>query len=180
MKRKNFIRSALMVMPALSFGGKSKYKRQEAISGGQLKKGFVVRAGESRYNGRQAAPKDAFLHCKISSADTDGHFLIQTSTPRLFKMKGGPPPHVHAYEDEIIYVVSGSFMVQIDGEDQLLKAGDTAFIPRGTMHTVTNPMDDNPGCLITIFQPAPKKVEAFFSYISEHGSIPENIIPDGW
>lgn len=180
MKRKNFITSALMVLPALSFTNASNGKREEQVAGCQPKRGFVVNAAESRYNGKQATPNDAYLHCKVSSADTDGHLFIQTSTPRVFKMKGGPPPHVQAYEDEIIYIVSGSFIVHIDGEDHLVKAGDTAFIPRGTIHTVTNPMDDNPGSIMTIFQPAPKKVEAFFSYISEHGSIPEDIVPDGW
>ena len=144
------------------------------------KKGFVVRANESRYNGKQTKPENAFLHCKLSSADTNEALFIQTSTPKVFEHRGGPPPHVHQYEDEIIYIVSGEFIVHIDGEDFTVKSGDTAFIPKGTLHTVINPIENNTGTLITIFQPAPKKIEDFFNYISENGEIPKDIVPDGW
>jgi len=61
-----------------------------------------------------------------------------------------------------------------------LKTGDTAFIPRGTLHTVINPIENNPGTLITIFSPAPKKVEDFFGYISANGTISPDIVPEGW
>ncbi len=180
MKRKNFITSALMAMPALSFANESTQKAAENVARHQPKKCFVIKAAESRYNGKQTTPNDAYLQCKISSADTDGHLLIQTSTPRVFAMKGGPPPHVHQYEDEIIYVVAGEFVVHIDGRDHEVKTGDTAFIPRGTTHTIINPVENNPGSIITIFQPAPKKVEAFFEHISVHGTIADDIVPDGW
>lgn len=180
MKRKNFIAAAILAIPTWSFANKLGFKRKETATERRVKKGFVVKADESRYNGKQVKPKDAFLHCKISSVDTNGDLFIQTSTPKVFQFKGGPPPHVHQYEDEIIYIVSGEFVVHIAGEDFTVKAGDTAFIPRGTEHTVINPIENNPGTLITIFQPAPKKVEDFFNYISIHGDIPKDIAPEGW
>ena len=176
MERRNFIISALLAIPALSFAntiGETKRNRPS-------KKGFIVKADESRYQGKQTQPKDAFLHCKISTSDTNEDLFIQTSTPKVFEQQGGPPPHIHGFEDEIIYIVSGEFIVHIDGEDFPVKAGDTAFIPRGTLHTVINPIENNPGTLMTIFQPAPKKVEDFFNHISIHGQISPDIIPDGW
>jgi len=180
MKRKNFITAALLAIPTLSFANKLWFKQKEIDVARGDKKGFVLKSDQSRYDGKVTTPKDAFLHCKISSTDTDGKLFIQTSTPKVFQFKGGPPPHVHQYEDEIIYIVSGEFIVHIEGEDFNVKAGDTAFIPKGTMHTVINPIEDNPGTLITIFQPAPKKVEDFFNYISIHGDIPKDIVPEGW
>jgi len=179
MKRKKFISAILLALPTFSFGDKLLFS--DKISTDKTnKKGFIVRSDESRYNGKLTKSKNAFLHCKISSADTNENLFIQTSTPKVFEHKGGPPPHIHGNEDEIIYIVSGEFIVHIDGNDFTVKAGDTAFIPRGTLHTVINPIENNPGTIITIFQPAPKKVENFFSYISEHGDIPKDIIPDGW
>lgn len=170
MKREKFLTALVALFPAFSFAKNLHTK----------KKGFVIKSDESRYNGVQTESKDSFLHCKISSVDTDEKLFIQTSTPKVFKELGGPPPHIHEYEDEIIYIVSGEFIVHIDGTEFHLKTGDTAFIPKGTLHTVINPLEDNPGTLMTIFQPAPKKVEDFFGYISKHGDIPEDIIPEGW
>ena len=180
MKRRNFITGTLLALPALSIANAISFKKKETKADRPAKKGFVVKANESRYDGKQTQPKEAFLHCKISSVDTNGDLFIQTSTPQVFKMAGGPPPHVHEFEDEIIYIVSGEFIVHIDGEDFPVKTGDTAFIPRGTLHTVINPIENNPGTLITLFQPAPKKVEDFFHYISQHGAVPNDIVPDGW
>lgn len=179
MKRQNFISTILLGIPFLSFANAFGF-RDKKNNSTSSKKGFVVPTDESRYNGKQTKPENAFLHCKLSSADTNEALFIQTSTPKVFEHKGGPPPHIHTYEDEIIYIISGEFIVHIDGEDFPLKSGDTAFIPKGTLHTVTNPIENNPGTLITIFQPAPKKIEDFFGYISEKGEIPKDIIPDGW
>ena len=175
MKRIKFI-SALLALPVLSLVNNFGFGQKTTAD----IKGFIVKSDESRFNGKLTKPKDAFLHCKISSVDTDGKLFIQTSTPMVFAKKGGPPPHVHEFEDEIIYIVSGAFVVHIDGKDFNVKTGDTAFIPKGTLHTVTNPVDNNPGTLITIFQPAPKKVEDFFSYISINGDIPKDFAPEGW
>ncbi|RZL38884.1 MAG: cupin domain-containing protein [Pedobacter sp.] len=180
MKRKNFISALLLALPSISFANKLGFDRKELIKPKADKKGFVVKANESRYGGQQTKAESAFLHCKISTSDTNEGLFIQTSTPKVFKEKGGPPPHIHSNEDEIIYIVSGEFIVYLDGKDIPLKTGDTAFIPRGTLHTVINPIENNPGTLMTIFQPAPKKVEDFFGYISKHGEIPAEIIPEGW
>ena len=144
------------------------------------KKGFVIRAGESRFNGELSKQKDAFFHFKISSSDTQEGLFIQTSTPKIFEKVGGPPPHIHKYEDETVYVVSGEFIVHLEGENFTLKTGDTAFIPRGTLHTLINPLENNPGTVIVIVQPAPKKVEDFFGYISVNGTISPDIVPEGW
>ena len=180
MERKKFITTALLAIPTLSFASILNFSRNNFNFGKNNKKGFVVRADESRFNGELSRPKDAFLHCKISTGDTQEGLFIQTSTPKIFERAGGPPPHIHKYEDETVYVVSGEFIVHLEGEDFTLKTGDTAFIPRGTLHTIINPIENNPGTVVVIVQPAPKKVEDFFGYISANGAVSPDIVPEGW
>jgi len=180
MKRKHFIKTALLAIPTLSFASLLNFDRNSLNFGKSNKKGLIVRSGESRFGGELSTPKDAFLHCKVSSTDTQESLFIQTSTPKIFERIGGPPPHIHKNEDETIYVVSGEFIVHLEGEDFTVKTGDTVFIPRGTLHTIINPIENNPGTVVVICSPAPKKVENFFGYISANGTIPTDIIPEGW
>lgn len=180
MKRKTFITSALLAIPTLSFARIFNFDRSKNNGNKLNKKPFIVKSDESRFNGKFTTPKDAFLHCKISSGDTQEVLFIQTSRPKIFERVGGPPPHRHKYEDETVYVVSGEFIVHLEGEDFKVKTGDTVFIPRGTLHTITNPIENNPGTMVVIVQPAPKKVEDFFGYISANGTISPDIVPEGW
>ena len=180
MKRKNFITTALLAIPTLSFAGILNFDKIKTNVSKLTKKPFIIKSGESRFSGKLTTPKDAFLHCKVSSTDTQESLFIQTSTPKIFERIGGPPPHIHTYEDETIYVVSGEFVVHLEGEDFKVKTGDTVFIPRGTLHTIINPIENNPGTVIVICSPAPKKVEDFFGYISANGTMSPDIIPEGW
>lgn len=138
------------------------------------KNGFIVRADETRVDGIQSSTEDALLRCKVSVADTDGNLLMGTSAKNTFKLKGGPPLHIHRNQDEIFFVASGEFLVQLDDEVFTVKTGDTIFIPRGTPHTFANPIDNNPGMLVTIFQPASRELEEYFKKIAS-GTFPENI-----
>lgn len=180
MKRKQFITTTLLAIPTLSFANLLNFNRSNTNLGNNNKKGLIVRSNESRFDGKQTKPTDAFLHCKLSSTDTQESLFIQTSTPKIFERIGGPPPHIHKYEDETIYVVSGEFVVHLEGEDFTVKTGDTVFIPRGTLHTIINPIENNPGTVVIICSPAPKKVEDFFGYISANGTMSPDIVPDGW
>ncbi len=169
MKRRNFLLSSLLAVPATSlakFANFTFFKK--------AKKGFIVRANESRVDGKQVPTGDALLRCMVSVADTDGNLLIGTSTNNTFKQKGGPPLHIHPYQDEVFYIASGEFLIQLADEVFLAGPGDTIFIPKGTPHTFANPIDNNPGMLVTIFQPASKKLEDYFKMLSS-GKFPENI-----
>ena len=70
--------------------------------------------------------------------DTDGQFaLIEGSGTE----GGGPPLHVHEYEDELFYVLEGELLVTVGEQQMKLPAGSAAFLPRGIPHTfkVTSP-----------------------------------------
>lgn len=42
--------------------------------------------------------------------------------------------HTHADSVEILYIMSGSVTMTIDGKERLANAGDAIYIPRGTPH----------------------------------------------
>lgn len=102
MKRKHFITTALLAIPTLFFANILNFHRNSLNFGKSNKKRLIVRSGESHFGGELTTPKDAFLHCKVSSTDTQESLFIQTSTPKIFERIGGPPPHIHKYEDETI------------------------------------------------------------------------------
>ncbi|WP_284352278.1 cupin domain-containing protein [Roseisolibacter agri] len=52
---------------------------------------------------------------------------------------GGVPDHLHARDDETIYVLEGSLDVRVGDERLSLGVGGCAFAPRGTLHGFGNP-----------------------------------------
>ena len=71
----------------------------------------------------------------------------------------GPPVHVHANEDETLYVVDGVVRFKLGDELHTGGAGALAFVPRGTEHTFQNVGDDEARMLIHF---SPSGVEHFF------------------
>jgi quercetin dioxygenase-like cupin family protein len=46
----------------------------------------------------------------------------------------GPPPHVHAFEDEAFWVMEGEMTVEVGGKTFVLGPGAMGHIPRNTVH----------------------------------------------
>ena len=46
----------------------------------------------------------------------------------------GPPPHIHADEDEAFYVLEGHVRVKCGPDDWVLGPGGFAYLPRGIVH----------------------------------------------
>ena len=51
---------------------------------------------------------------------------------------GGPPPHIHRFEDESFYILEGTATFQVGGQTIYAKPGDFIHIPQGTVHSVKN------------------------------------------
>ena len=173
MKRRHFVLSTLLSLPTLAFarftGTGSSRRRKQAV---------VLRADQSRFDGETKTVKDAIGRCLISAADTDGNMLIMAPGPVSFVHKGGPPLHIHKYQDEVFFVAHGEFLVQVGNDVHKVATGDTVFVPRGTPHTYANPTAGNPGSLISIHQPVGKN-EEFFKYLCTYGRMPDKEIdPD--
>jgi len=65
----------------------------------------------------------------------------------------GPERHVHHKQDETFVFLEGEFQVEVDGEIFFAKAGDVAFIPKGSKHAWKN-VGKSEGRLRYVFSPA--------------------------
>jgi len=50
-----------------------------------------------------------------------------------------PPPHSHANNEELVYVLEGVLRYMVGGETRDLRPGDTMATPRGVVHGFSNP-----------------------------------------
>lgn len=173
MKRRNFVLSTILAIPVTAFT-----KLGKLIKSDRTKKAFIVKSDESRFDGIQKVTPNAIGRCVVSGADTNGELLIVAPTAKTFAFKGGPPLHIHKNQDEIFYVAHGDFLIQLGDLVHKVSTGDTVFIPKGTPHTYANPIENNPGSIISIHQPVGKN-EEFFKYLCTYGKMPDKEIdPD--
>lgn len=171
MKRRNFMLSALLAIPTVSLARFNFLKKNKPQV--RTPKGFLIRSDESRFIGEQKKVGNDLLRCVVSCEDNDTGLLMGTTTAKSLTGKGGPPLHLHTHQDEILFVASGEFLIQIGKKVFKAKAGDAAFIPRGTHHTFANPVENNTGMLISIHQPGDKQMEADFKTIAS-GQFPKS------
>ena len=154
MKRNKFIASlvALAAAPQLVISqAKKKFLRND--------KGFKTNAGEGRMHGhiKLKGVNSNILDVKISGSDTDGELAIFEQTS--LSQGRGTPLHVHHFQDEVFYVVEGSYYFQV-GEDKFsLTTGDSIFLPRKVPHAWTQV--SKKGKMTVTLQPA-GKLEDFF------------------
>lgn len=71
----------------------------------------------------------------VSGAESQGScFIIEG----MVAPGGGPPPHIHHFEDETFYLLEGTVTFQARGQTIHAKPGDCIHIPRGTVHSLKN------------------------------------------
>lgn len=123
------------------------------------KTGFKVEAGEARF-GKHYSMKGVTsntLDIKISSSDTDTALAVFEQTG--LTPNGGPPLHIHPFQDEWFYVLEGKYLFQVGEERYRMHAGDTIFLPRQIQHAFIQLTER--GRMIVSYLPA-GKMEAFF------------------
>jgi quercetin dioxygenase-like cupin family protein len=97
---------------------------------------------------------------QVTGDDSGGAFTLLTDVaPPGWSL----PPHRHANESETIHITSGGLWIEIEGERSELTPGDTAHVPRGTLHS-GGTLGDDPVCRVVIFAPA--GMEHFFSALA--------------
>lgn len=132
-------------------------------------KSYVVKSGEARDNKsyKMKGVTLNLLDLKISSDSTNGALTVFEQngvTP-----KGGPPLHIHLYQDEFFYVIEGDYLYQVGEGKHRLSSGDTIFLPKGVPHAFVQLSER--GKLIVAYQPA-GKMEDFFKATDEWASPP--------
>ena len=103
------------------------------------------------------SPVGGLLTFKVAAGETAGRVTAMES---LIPPGEGPPMHVHANEDEVLYVLEGSFRFQLGEELHDAPTGTFVFVPRGLPHVWQN-AGDAPGRLLVLFTPS--GMEKFFS-----------------
>ena len=122
------------------------------------KSGIKVEKDQDRFQEKiELSRAGSRIDTKVSSQDMEGDLYIYESRT---VGKGGPPLHVHAHQDEWIYVLQGEYEFQVGTERYRLKAGDSLLAPRQVPHAFSYE-GEGLGKMVIVFQPA-GKMEAFF------------------
>ena len=163
MKRRNFILSALAIIPTLVFA------KIESIIPMRTKKGFKVNAGEARFGQhyKMKGVTQNILDIKISGNDTENNLAVFEQTG--LSPYGGPPLHIHPFQDEWFYVIDGEYLFQVGEDKYQMKSGDTIFLPRNVQHAFIQLTEK--GKMIVSYLPA-GKMEAFFQVTDQWTSPP--------
>ena len=102
-------------------------------------------------------PVGGVLTFKITSDESSGAL---TAVETVAAPQEGPPLHVHD-EDEVIYVVEGTFRVRLGDILRELPPRSFVFIPRRTPHAWQN-VGAEPGRFFATVMPAAAEFEEFF------------------
>ncbi len=86
----------------------------------------------------------------VSGEQTEGAFcLFENRTDGQTKT----PIHVHADDDETVYVIEGQLTAVVDGDARTLSPGESIFLKRGIPHQLMNP-GNHPARYILIGTPS--------------------------
>jgi quercetin dioxygenase-like cupin family protein len=161
MKRSNFLLTILSFIPLRLFAQNKNSMRTT--------NGFKVNAGEARF-GEHYKMKGITLNTldiKISGLDTNGDLAMFEQTGKT--PKGGPPLHIHPFQEEWFYVIEGEYLFQVGDDKYQMRAGDTIFLPRNVQHAFVQLTEK--GKLIVSYLPA-GKMEDFFKVTDQWTSLP--------
>lgn len=100
-------------------------------------------------------PGDLYTFLVTGEESGGAYFSMLAIVPPL----GGPPPHIHEFEDETFYVLDGAPTFRLDEERIVAGPGDFVNIPKGTLHCFRN-FSEDPMRMILTFTPA--GIERFF------------------
>jgi mannose-6-phosphate isomerase-like protein (cupin superfamily) len=62
-------------------------------------------------------------------------------------------PHLHEGQDKLYLILEGSGVVQIGEESETLAAGDAAYAPSGTFHSIRNPGPERLVAMVVLAPP---------------------------
>ena len=164
MKRRKFILGSLM-MYAITLLAKAKAKNFI-----EANTGFKVKHGEARFGDHYKMKGVTFntLDIKISTSDTEGQLAVFEQSG--LTPNGGPPLHIHPFQDEWFYVIEGKYLFQVGEEKYRMEAGDTIFLPREIQHAFVQLTEK--GKMLVSYLPA-GKMEAFFKVTNNWSSPPD-------
>src|SRR3954453_14690240 len=108
----------------------------------------------------------------VTGEETGGAYFAMEA---LVPPGGGPPPHIHRYEDETFSGAEGSCYIRLGDEWVPAGVGDFVNVPRGAVHCFHN-AGNTPMRMILTFTPA--GIERFFEETLERALDPAAPVPD--
>ncbi|MEI6088318.1 MAG: cupin domain-containing protein [Bacteroidota bacterium] len=150
MQRRKFLFTTAAAIPVIAIG------QNLNSPDDHTKKGFVIKANESRFDEKTLLGGKNPNSIKVSSKDTGNNLTV---FEYIGNEKGGPPLHYHLKQDEIFIIIDGEYLFKVGDETYTLKTGDTIFLPRKVPHAFAQITDT--GKMYFMFQPS-GKMEDFF------------------
>lgn len=96
----------------------------------------------------------------VSAEETGGEYAVGLG---IFTTgNDGPPRHFHVGYEEAFRVVAGEFVIEQDGEEYRLSAGDEHVVPADAVHTFRN-VGDDVGAVETTARPAARTGEVIMT-----------------
>ncbi|MGH9604966.1 MAG: cupin domain-containing protein [Terracidiphilus sp.] len=133
--RRGFLKSAALVLPV---AGMHEFLANAAhaqpLPAAPTPEIHVVPEGQDRLGVSRTRGFDS-LAFKVLTADTGGNMFVIEHTHMV---PGGPPLHLHLYQDEWFYVMEGEVAFQVGGKRVQLKPGDSVLGPRRVPHTFSS------------------------------------------
>jgi quercetin dioxygenase-like cupin family protein len=153
MKRRSFLKTAAALVPAAGFPA---FAIENAPAAQSPAEAHLVPASQDRFGESHSFGFSTILF-KVVPRDTGGGlFLIE----HVNLVKGGPPLHLHLYQEEWFYVVEGEVLFQVGDSRKKLGPGDSILGPRNIPHAFSS-VGQKPGRMLIAFTPA-GKMEEFF------------------
>jgi mannose-6-phosphate isomerase-like protein (cupin superfamily) len=129
--RRSFLKSAASAVPAAALSNLiASAAHAQSPSSASTPDIHVVAAGQDRLGAPHSLGFSS-LAFKVLTADTGGNlFIIEHS----HLVPGGPPLHLHLYQDEWYYVMEGEVAFQVGDKRVQLKPGESVLGPRRVPH----------------------------------------------
>ncbi|MEY9103032.1 mannose-6-phosphate isomerase-like protein (cupin superfamily) [Sinorhizobium fredii] len=115
---------------------------------------------------------EVFGETVIVRGDAGGTLLDAAVIEEMVPPSVGAPLHRHSREDEISYVIEGTFRIWRGDEVLDVGPGGVALLPRHQVHTFKN-IGAGPGRLLTVILPA--GFERFFKVVAERRPRDEDL-----
>ena len=96
-----------------------------------------------------------------TAANTGGRFTV---FEQLTPVGWGPPRHIHSREDEIFYILEGTYELHVGDERKTVSAGASAALPRHVPHGFRN-VAFTPSRLLSVI--APGGLEEYFLAVAK-------------
>lgn len=93
----------------------------------------------------------------------------------------GPPPHIHLYEHEMFFILSGSITAWIEGERHEVSEGSLIFMPAGRAHWFVSSAPNSRMLSWTVSAHADRPAKHLQKKLFEYMGVPaqEMCLPEG-